>query len=135
MDNVLDFMNKCSIQDDIDQVNSDIEPEEFDVIFNEDKELDLDADYQYTRRKLINTIQLSEAILNRSVKQLKDDCSARMIEATSSLIKTINETHDRLFSVHEKMRKIKPKEESKTKESDKKTTIKATINDIIDQMD
>lgn len=135
MDNVLDFMNKCNIQDDIDQVNSDIEPEEFDVIFNDDKELDLDADYKYTRTKLINTIQLSEAILNRSVKQLKDDCSARMVEATSSLIKTINETHDRLFSVHEKMRKIKPKEESKTKESDKKTTIKATINDIIDQMD
>lgn len=135
MDNVLDFMNKCNIQDDIDQVNSDIEPEEFDVVFNDDKELDLDDDYKYTRRKIINIIQLGEAILNRSVKQLSVDCSARMIEATSSLIKIVNESHEKLFHVHEKMRKIKPKEESKTKELDKKTTIKATINDIIDQMD
>lgn len=132
MADIFDFTNNLDIKNDKEQLPS-IEAEEIDVVFNDDPDVDITDDYKYSREKLINMIQLSEAVLNHAVKDMSQNPGPRPVEAFSTLIKTINETHDRLFSIHEKMKKITTPKEIKQNE-DKPKTIRATVNDIIDEL-
>ena len=133
MKTILDITDKLDIDEDIEQLPqiNIIEPE---VKFNDDLEIDITDDYQFARRKLMLVMSASEAVMVHSVKEMANDPGPRQTEAFSSLIKVINETTDRIFSLHEKMQKIKPKKEIESTTEDGKKTVKVTVNDIIDSL-
>lgn len=126
-----EYTNKLKLEEDIENLPS-ITIEEPNVIFNDDIEKDLSDDYIYARKKLAYIMNACEAVLDHAINEIPNNPGPRPVEAVSSLIKTMNETCDRMLNLHEKMKKIKPKEE-KIITSEDKTTIKTTINDIIDQ--
>ena len=133
MKTILDITDKLDIDEDIAQLPqiTIIEPE---VKFNVDIEEDITDDYQYARKKLMHMMAASEAVMIHCVRDLSNNPGPRPTEAFSSLVKVINETTDRIFSLHEKMQKIKPKKETESTTEDGKKTVKVTVNDIIDSL-
>jgi len=134
--NIKQFTNNIDISNDIESLPQ-IEINTDEVKFNDDIDDDITDDYKYSREKLMYAMSAIEAVMKHAITDMSNNPGPRPVEAFSSLIKTLNETSDRIFSLHEKMKKINPKKEeiieSDTNDAPKK--IKATINDIIDGME
>lgn len=130
MTNVLEFTDKLDIEESAPK----IEIKDVVVKFNEDSSIDVDDDYKYTRGKLIFAIEASESVLKHAINDMSDNPGPRPVEAVSSLIKTQNDTCDRLISLHDKMKKIKPKVQETVVDEKGEKKITGTVNDIIDAM-
>lgn len=104
------------------------------ISFNDDLHEDIFEDYKIIREHLVNSIAVGETVLEEAVLDLRNNLSARTIEACSTILKTIVDSSEKVLNLHEKMRKILPKEEKEELVMDKKT-LKANINDIIDAVD
>jgi hypothetical protein len=97
---------------------------------------DIIEDYKFIRNKLRYSVAACERVLGVSLKELMIAPSPRGVEGCSTIIKTITECTDQLLSIHDKVKKMKPRTEPLESASDgddsgKEKTIKATINDII----
>lgn len=132
-DNLLSFTKGLDIMDDKEDL-PEIEIEEIEINFNDDIGDDIIEDYRYTRKKLINMIQSAEGVLKHALTDMKNNPGPRPVEAFSSLLKTMNETHKEIFSLHEKMKKINQKPKEQEVEDGKPKKLTATVNDIIDAM-
>ena len=132
--NVLDFMDKMNLDDDKKDIPG-IEIEDRELTFNLDKDLDINDDYKYSREKIVYMIEACEAVLKHTVKELPQNFKPSAVEAFSSLVKTMNESCERLVSLHEKIKKITPQPPKESKDEEgKPKTVRATVNEIIDGM-
>lgn len=134
MDNITKFTNKIGLDEDKESLPQ-IEIEEIDVKFNDNISDDITDDYKHSRIKLMYVMTAAEAVMKHSIKDMSENPGPRSVEAFSSLVKTMNETCDRIFSLHEKMKKINPKPESTSSKDDREKTVSATVNEIIDKLD
>ena len=111
-----------------------IEIKKIDINFNDDIHEDIFEDYKIIREHLINSIAVGETVLEEAVHDLRNNLSARTIEACATILKQVVDSSEKTMNLHEKMRKLLPKEKGKETGDDKKT-LKANINDIIDAVD
>jgi len=98
------------------EIPDEIEPLEIivpEVEFNESNpEKDVIKDYQFARKKYMTFIATGEAILKHEMGNYRIDRSARLIEAISLLIKTVGDQTDKLIQLQEKLKKIRPNDNS-----------------------
>jgi hypothetical protein len=130
--NLTQFTKNLNIDEDKEDL-PEIEIDTIDVQFNNDVEDDITDDYKYSRKKLINVIQSAEGVMKHALMDMKNNPGPRPVEAFSTLIKVMNETHTNLMNLHEKMKKIKPSKPIENNDKDK--PIQSTINDIIDKIE
>lgn len=91
----------------------DIEPREFKIepleIHNENIIKDYEFDYNFVRVKLLNSIHKADKILDRALELAESDIHPRVIDATSSLLRTMSENSKDLMSMHKEMINMKEK--------------------------
>jgi len=134
MTNITKFTNTLDMGDDVESLPQ-IEIEEIDVIFNDNIDDDITDDYKYSRQKLMYAMTASEAVMKHALRDMSDNPGPRSVEAFSTLLKVTNEVCEKIFSLHEKMKKINPKKEQPVlDDDDKPKTMRATINDIISNL-
>lgn len=136
-DNIKQFTNALNIDDDKESL-PDIKIDTLDIHFNEDIKMDIYDDYKYNRIKLINMIQSADGILKHALIDMKNNPGPRSIEASTALIKVVGDMSEKIFNLHEKMKKFqkedKNEKEPEESENDKPQKLKASITEIIDNL-
>lgn len=114
--------------------SEEIELEEVSVTSN-GEEKDLSSDYALVREKIILSIVRSTEVIDAAVRETKSAASPRAIEAAAASIKTIVEASKTLLEVHDKMKSMENKNESKDSNTDEvKATIKTSLKDLISEI-
>jgi hypothetical protein len=83
-------------------------------------------DFDYTRGNLYNVIEKGSHALEELIEFAKSSQSPRAFEVVSKLIDTITNSNDKLFDIHQKVKKLG---ESKTEVNNSQTV--GTMNNIV----
>lgn len=75
-----------------------VEPNEVNLVHNDDEALNYDADRKYVREKMYRIIEAGDSAITNALRMMKETVGVRELEAASSLIKN---TMDGLYKLQE----------------------------------
>lgn len=105
---------------------------------------DMEDDFDFIREKLLNTINKGEFLLDKAIEMAEIEIHPRVVEAASAILKSVCDSSQQLFDLHQRMIASKEKMGTLKDEVDKNASstaqtkanepvkVKATLQDVVD---
>ncbi len=128
--------------DKVDKIFSDEEILEREEITLDDVEveskgtvLDISEDYNFVRKKIIQSIVRGSELIDEAVREAKTDPTPRAVESAAGAVKTLTDVSNSLIKLHEKIREIAQTTEEGAQTTEEGVQLHTTLSELLKQIE